>query len=276
MRKTRIMTMFCNPPGPSLFKLRSVKQWICCTLLVVFPCYSLTLGTPVIAADAPSPARLVINEPVPPPVTAADADGITNPATAKRVIEQFIKHSKDHSLTANELALWSLAEFATGDFNGALAHARSARGATQDPKEKAAAYIVISQSLGALEQYDDAGFAALEGQRLDPNSRILAAYRVGFFTKSGNVLQKMAADDHLRRLDQDYDRHPVCEPMTTAAVAVILVTMIVCTTVVAVETIKEGRLSDDPNYHKTLQQMWGELGTIFKFGNLLSTVLTKG
>ena len=76
----------------------------------------------------------------------------------------------------------------------------------------------------------DAAQAALVGQRFDPNLKELAALRFVYFDKVGNQAQKQAAMDHLRKLDPNFDRKPVMEPITGA--------MIVAAIVVAIEVAK--------------------------------------
>lgn len=88
-----------------------------------------------------------------------------------------------------------------GQFGEALVVARLGLGLTQDPVEKGVFYMVIAQCHGARGDYDDAAAAALEGQRVDPLSKDLAALRFAYFTKHGDQAQTKAAEDTLKQLD---------------------------------------------------------------------------
>ncbi|NBQ69173.1 MAG: hypothetical protein EBU46_10185 [Nitrosomonadaceae bacterium] len=69
--------------------------------------------------------------------------------------------------------------------------------------------MAIAQCHGAQGNYDDAGEAALEGQRLDPLSKELAALRFAYFTKHGDQAQAKAAEDTLRQLVPGVGDRPI-------------------------------------------------------------------
>ena len=129
-------------------------------------------------------------------------------------------------LTANEEFYLGASLFANRQFNEAILTASQAMGLTPEPRLKAALYVLVSESHAALGHFDEAAKAAKAGQRLDPNSKELAALRIAYFDKTGNQAEKQAATDHLRKLDPNFDRNPVMEPITGAAVVATVVIII--------------------------------------------------
>ena len=141
-------------------------------------------------------------------LSSSAAEAPVQQSAAPQTAEQFAQ-TRDRLLTkAASTALnadehFSLATslLGLGQYREALVVARLGLGLTQNPVEKSLFYMAIAQCHGAQGNYDDAGEAALEGQRFDPLSKELAALRFAYFTKDGDQAQAKAAEDTLKQLE---------------------------------------------------------------------------
>jgi len=215
--------------------MRRTCKTVAWVLLIALPMYLDGGMFSITAAEVPSGAR--------------DNGEILKQldAVATTSMGQYEKLSASQALSAVELVDWSVAEYIKGHHEESLQLANLARGSTQDSKQRAAIYGLIAQNLGAMGKYEEAGIAATDGQRLDPESKELAACRVVYFTKSGNVLQKLDADASLMRLDDTYASKPVCEPITLTVIAVVAVVSIICgTTAYIVKKVIDKGCKEDP------------------------------
>lgn len=137
-------------------------------------------------------------------------------ADAPDPAEQFTQ-TRDHlfakaattPLSADEHFKLATSLLGLGQFQESTVVAKLGLGLTQNPIEKSLFYTAIAQCHGARGFYDDAGEAALEGQRLDPLSKDLAALRFAYFTKHGDQAQAKAAEDTLRQLVPGVGDRPI-------------------------------------------------------------------
>ena len=208
-------------------RLRCAVAWI---LLVFFPLQAL----PVFGADTE-------------PLAGRDPNA---------VITEMLQTAKDRTLNTKEMVELSFAYLMTRQFDRAELTATLALGTTHNAKQKAAIYALISQNLGLMGRYKEAGLQALEGQRLDPESKWLAAYRLEFFDKAGETLQSMAAKDHLMRLDGSGR-----EPAVATAPFAIASGVIISAVVVIVNWLK-GSSKDDTEMYKSLGVIWVSVGLV--------------
>lgn len=138
---------------------------------------------------------------------AADA-----PQTAEQFAQtrdRLLAKAGSTALNADEQFSLATSMLGLGQFREALIVAKLGLGLTQSPVEKSLFYMAIAQCHGAQGNYDDAGEAALEGQRLDPLSKELAALRFAYFTKHGDQAQAKAAEDTLRQLVPGVGDRPI-------------------------------------------------------------------
>lgn len=132
--------------------------------------------------------------------SAASIEVSTSLETPQSIQIKLLDIARDRQLSSKEQFDLSLSFMRSASFVESLTTARLALGTTTNHLEKAAFYVVISQSLGALGDYQAAAEAALAGQRLNPTSRELAALRRVYFELVGDLAQKQAAEDTLAQL----------------------------------------------------------------------------
>ena len=155
-------------------------------LLLPLSCVIVLATLPLLAADAPDPAEQFTQT--------------RNHLFAKAATS---------ALKADEHFKLATSLLGRGQFQEALVVARLGLGLTQNAVEKSLFYMAIAQCHGARGFYDDAGEAALEGQRFDPLSKDLAALRFAYFTKHGDQAQAKAAEDTLRQLVPGIGDRPI-------------------------------------------------------------------
>lgn len=155
-------------------------------LVLLLWCATVLAAPPLMAADASKPTDQF----------AQTRDHLyTKAATSPLSVEEHF------NLTASLLGL--------GQFQESTVVAKLGLGLTQNRIEKSLFYMAIAQCHGARGLYGDAGEAALEGQRLDPLSKDLAALRFAYFTKHGDQAQAKAAEDTLRQLVPGLGERPI-------------------------------------------------------------------
>lgn len=140
------------------------------------------------------------------PVAETRATGFESYYAAVKQSSVLIKHGMARPLTAREHFDLSLSLFGTGRFAEAALTAQIGMGLTKEDVERAAFFGVLAQSRGAMGDYQEANRAALEGHRLSPLSKELAAMRVVYSTKTGNGAQLAAAEDALAGLEEAGER----------------------------------------------------------------------
>ena len=123
---------------------------------------------------------------------------LTGNKSPQQLIQNYIALSSKKQLSEPQLFGLAIAYLANKNFYESLAVARLLPGIASSIKYKILAYEIISQDLGAVGQFEDAGKAALEAQQLDPESIELGALRLAFFQKAGDKLQTVAATDYLQ------------------------------------------------------------------------------
>ena len=148
------------------------------------------------------------------------ADGPTTAEQFAQTRDKLLAKAGSTPLNADEQFSLATSMLGLGQFREALIVASLGLGLTQDPVEKSLFYMAIAQCHGARGFYDYAGQAALEGQRLDPLSKELAALRFAYFTKDEDQAQVKAAEDTFKQLTGDGP--PVCNPAALWAVLKIL------------------------------------------------------
>lgn len=117
-----------------------------------------------------------------------------------------IEEAKRRPLTVRENFDLSLGLFGSGRFAEAAITAEIGIGQAKMNYERAALFGIIAQSRGALGDYREAADAALQGHRLSPLSKDLAAMRVVYWTEVGNGAQVAAAEDALAALEDSGER----------------------------------------------------------------------
>ncbi len=182
------------------------------------------------------------------------------------VITTNLAAAKIRSLGTKELVELSFAYLLVKRPSEALLAGQLALGTTKDVRQRAAIHALIAQDLALTGKYEEAGFEALEGQRLlgeaptgDKSQTLakqLAVERVGCFGKAGNELQKRAAEDYLRTLSPSYQ--PTC--MTAVKLAALIIGGIV-TSGYFIYSMVEGQ----PLTHEdkvVLTEMWSTIAVI--------------
>lgn len=153
-------------------------------------------------------------------------------------------------LRAGQLAELSIAHFLRGDHENSIASATIGLSKAISPEQKAGFYALIAQNHGALGRNEEAGQAALAGQRHSPNNKLLAVYRLANFERSGNRVQAEIARTHLTQIDSDFALNPTLEPITAG---VILVSVLIAgATVVAVVGLKEAGKAETEEKRKSI------------------------
>lgn len=117
-----------------------------------------------------------------------------------------IKQAMTRPLTARGHFDLSLSLFGTGRFAEAALTAQIGMGLAKEDVERAAFFGVLAQSRGVMGDYQEANRAALEGHRLSPLSKELAAMRVVYSIKTGNGAHIAAAEDALAGLEESGER----------------------------------------------------------------------
>lgn len=141
------------------------------------------------------------------PLLAAGESPRTEQLTQTR--DQVLAKAVTTTLSIEEHFKLATSLLGLGHFEESTLVAKLGLGLTQNRMQKSLFYIVISQCRGARGFYNEAGEAALEGQRLDPLSKDLAALRFAYFTKHGDQAQAKAAEDTLRQLVPGLGDRPV-------------------------------------------------------------------
>lgn len=125
-------------------------------------------------------------------------------------IDHLFAQARSRSLSPWENLNLALAHFAIRDFGSSLAIARTLAGSfPQGAEESIRVHLLIAENLGALGKFPEAAEAASEAQKLHPDSTSLAALRVGFYTKAGDPVNRLIAEDHLRMLAPEFQQKPV-------------------------------------------------------------------
>lgn len=140
------------------------------------------------------------------PAIDNQTDGFASYQAAAKQSATLIKQAMTRTLVAKEHFDLSLSLFGTGRFAEAALAAQMGMGHAKGDLERAAFFGVIAQSRGALGEYQEANRAALDGHRLNPLSKELAAMRVVYATKTGNGAQIAAAEDALAGLEERGER----------------------------------------------------------------------
>ena len=149
---------------------------------------------------------------VPPGAAEASIQQTSAPQTAEEFAQtrdRLLTKAASTPLNADEHFSLATSLLGLGQFRESLIVAKLGLGLTQAPVEKSLFYMAIAQCHGARGFYDDAADAALEGQRLDPLSRELAALRFVYFTEYGDLAQAKAAEDNLRQLVPGIGDQPI-------------------------------------------------------------------
>ena len=144
-----------------------------------------------------------------------------------------------------------MACFEVGEITEAATTARLGMGVTKSAEEKAAFLAVLSQCLSVQGRYQIAAETALEGSRLNPASKELAALRSAYFEKLGDKANSLAARDHLRRLDPTVEGKPVSEWVDDLQTII----LIYQTIKVIFETAKDAWVRLEPQIRETVEQM---------------------
>ena len=119
--------------------------------------------------------------------------------------------AKSRPLSPSESLTLARAYFANQEFAASRAIAETLKGSfASDPKEAIHVNVLIAEDFGALGYYQLAADAASEAQKLYPNSKELAATRIGYYTKAGDMANCSIAEDHLATLDPAFRQKPVC------------------------------------------------------------------
>lgn len=127
------------------------------------------------------------------------------------VIVQLRVKAKSRPLSPSESLTQARAYFANQEFAASLAIAQTLTGSfASDPKEAEHVHILIAEDFGALGKYSQAAYTASEAQKFFPESKPLAATRIGYYTKAGDMANCLIAEDHLRMLDPAFHQKPVC------------------------------------------------------------------
>ena len=145
-------------------------------------------------------------------------------------------------MRVGQLAELAIAHFLRGEHEEAVKIASVGLSKATRAQQRAGFYALIAQNQGALGRNEEAGQTALAGQRLSPDNKLLAFYRIANFERSGNRTQADIARNHLMRLDPDFALNPKCEPLTLATI--VIVTAIIAATTVTVVVAKEINKAD--------------------------------
>lgn len=197
---------------------------------------------------------------------------------AVAVADKYKSIATERKLNTTEYADWALAEFVQKHCDVSLSLAFVALGTTQEAKERSVLYLLIAQDLGAQGKYEEAGRAALEGQRLDPSSKDLAATRIAYFTTSGDGVQALAAQDHLMALEHSYSSRPVCDPITLGVVIVVSVGVSFLALCAATTYMVKTACEVNPDCCKAAINVAAGLGSAFRaaFGGVIAAYTTAG
>lgn len=140
------------------------------------------------------------------PAAKTKATGFESYYAAMQQSSALVKQARARPLTAREHFDLSLSLFGTGRFAEAALTAEIGMGLAKEDVERAAFFGVLAQTRGAMGEYQEANRAALEGHRLSPLSKELAAMRVVYSTKTGNGAHIAAAEDALAGLEESGER----------------------------------------------------------------------
>ena len=173
----------------------------CSHLAIVLAILLLNHGNLALAGDGSTPAK------------------VSQPADFVGTSSRLTTESQSRVLTVDEQFELSVSLFGSGQFSEALLVGRMGLGRTRGPRERSMFYLIIAQCHGALGNYRSAGEAALEGQRLEPLSKELAALRLAYFTKVDDKAQVQAAADTLAQIIPGAGEQPVC--LTQGVIAVV-------------------------------------------------------
>lgn len=191
----------------------------------------------------------------------ADVYGKSLGKTPLQAIEQF--EIKEPANGADFFTL-ALAYYAKADFRLALDSANRALPLSGDDKGKALCFELIAQCHGALKDYDLAADAALRGQRLNSQSKEMAALRLAYTKEAKDALGEIAAQESLMQLDPEFQKEPKCDPVTGLVIIVGIVCATYFSSVVQIANAK------DPQVAKILAESLNNLLDLAKPEHLLT------